>query len=120
MTITEPVRVLPYGQESHEALVRPTHDEQSRQEFVKSLKAYLATNISPGNKDLYDKKVVPEFVAQHGRTPADRHEVRREMEQENYYRTWCVLQRASQEIKWDAVISSVERQLPEMIERAAE
>ena len=41
------------------------------------------------------------------------------MEKENYYRTWCVLQRASQEIKWDAVITSVERQLPEMIDNAA-
>ena len=57
----------------------------------------LFRSISPGNKDLYEKVVEPAFEATHGRAPADRHEVRKEMEKENYYRAWCVLQRASQE-----------------------
>jgi len=103
MADTLETRVLPYGQESHDALVRPSHDEQSRQEFVKSAKAYLATTISPGNKDLFEKVVEPNFEATHSRAPADRHEVRKEMEKENDYRAWCV-----------------ERQLPEMIERAGD
>lgn len=102
----------------HGMLPEITADERARQEFVKSLKIHLATKVSLGNKDVYEKRVKPQFVAANGREPANRHEVRKVMEQDRYYQTWSSLQRTSQEMMWDSVAASVERQLPELIEKS--
>jgi ubiquinone/menaquinone biosynthesis C-methylase UbiE len=111
---------LPYGQREHDALLSLTHEDQSRQEFVRSLKRFLATNVAAGNRELYDNCVRPQFMASEGREPANRTEVRTAMESEVYYQTWSALQRTSQEMMWESVGSAVERQLPDMIDRIVE
>jgi SAM-dependent methyltransferase len=105
---------------AHEALPDAAHDEFSRQEFVKSLKLHIATQVAPRNRDVYEARVKQRFAKDHGREPADRHEVRSEMQNESYYQFWSGLLRTSQEMMWDAVGSSVERQLPELIGAARE
>jgi len=107
-----------YEQTQHEMLPRATHDEQARQNFVQSLKVHLATTVSPGNKAVYEKRAKPRFEREHKRTPHDRHDVRRVMKDEPYYQTWSTLLRTSQEMMWEAVSSSVERQLPQLIAQA--
>lgn len=102
------------GQYEHEILPEATHDELARQSFVQSLKVYLASGVSAGNKVVYEELVKPVFERQHGRPPQDRHEVRRAMITEPYYQMWSALQRTSQEMMWDAVSTSVERQLEEL------
>jgi len=102
----------------HEVLPRATHDELARQNFVQSLKVYLASKVSPGNKVVYEHRAKPRFEQENRRTPLNRHEVRHIMKDEPYYQTWSALQRTSQEMMWDAVATSVERQLPELIARA--
>ena len=91
------------GQLEHEVLPWATHDELARQNFVQSLKIYLAGEVSPGNKVVYEKRVKPAFERQHGRPPRDRREVRQMMTSDPYYQMWSVLQRTSQEMMWDAV-----------------
>lgn len=107
-----------YEQTQHEMLPRATHDEQARQNFVQSLKVHLATTVSPGNKAVYEKRAKPRFEREHKRAPQDRHDVRRVMKDEPYYQTWSTLLRTSQEMMWEAVGSSVERQLPQLIAQA--
>ncbi len=102
----------------HPMLPKATHDERVRQEFVQSLKVYLAKKVSPGNKVIYEKRAKPRFAAEVGRPPRDRHEVRRVMQREPYYQLWSALQRTSQEMMWEAVSSSVERQLADLVEKA--
>jgi ubiquinone/menaquinone biosynthesis C-methylase UbiE len=102
----------------HDMLPHATHDELARQSFVQSLKVYLASKVSPGNRVVYEKRAKPRFEQEHRRAPKDRHEVRRVMKDESYYQTWSALQRTSQEMMWDAVATSVERQLPDLIARA--
>ena len=41
------------------------------------------------------------------------------MQDEPYYQMWSALLRTSQEMMWDSVNVSVERQLPQLRERAA-
>src|SRR5262249_38899394 len=82
------------------------------------LKVYLASKVSPGNKVVYERRARPRFEKENNRAPRDRHEVRRVMRDEPYYQTWSALQRTSQEMMWDAVAASVERQLPDLIARA--
>jgi len=107
-----------YEQTQHELLPHATHDEQARQNFVQSLKVHLATSVSPGNKAVYEKRAKPRFQRENKRGPQDRHDVRRVMKDEPYYQTWSALLRTSQEMMWDSVATSVERQLPALIERA--
>ena len=107
-----------YEQTQHEMLPHATHDEQARQNFVQSLKVHLATSVSPGNKTVYENRAKPRFERENKRVPQDRHDVRRVMKDEPYYQTWSALLRTSQEMMWDSVATSVERQLPALIERA--
>lgn len=106
------------GQLEHDILPQANHDELARQNFVQSLKVYLAGEVSPGNKIVYEKCVKPAFERQHGRPPRDRRDVRQMMTSDPYYQMWSALQRTSQEMMWDAVSTSVERQLEELARKA--
>ncbi|MEH2162035.1 MAG: class I SAM-dependent methyltransferase [Nostoc sp.] len=102
----------------HAMLPQPTHDELARQNFVQSLKIHIFRNLIPGNKVVYEKLAKPKFEQEHQRPPQNRHEIREVMQHEPYYRWTSALKRINQEILWDAVNTTVERQLPELIERA--
>jgi hypothetical protein len=106
------------GQLEHDILPQASHDELARQNFVQSLKVCLAGEVSPGNKVVYEKRVKPAFERQHGRPPRDRRDVRQMMTSDPYYQMWSALQRTSQEMMWDAVSTSVERQLEELTRKA--
>ena len=106
-------------QHQHAALPAATHDELARQNFVQSLKVHLATRVSPGNKTVYEHRAAPRFSREHRRPPKNRHEVRSVMRHEPYYQTWSTLLRTSQEMMWDSVNVSVERQLPALRGQAA-
>lgn len=103
---------------NHAILPQATHDELARQNFVQSLAAHINNQIGPGNKVIYEKVAKPRFEREHQRPPKDRHEIRVTMQDEPYYRWWSALRRTQQEMMWESVSSSVERQLPELIERA--
>lgn len=102
----------------HGVLPHATHDELSRQNFVKAFKVHLANKILGGNRLVYKQIARPQFEKEHGRPPKDRHEVHKIMDDQPYYQFWGALQRTSQEMCWDSVLTSVNRQLPELIARA--
>ena len=106
------------GQTTHGVLPKTTHDELARQNFAKSFKLHIATKIVPGNKTIYQNRVRPQFEREHGRAPADRHEIRRALAEDVYYQLWGSLFRTGQEMSWDCVATSVDRQLPDLIEKA--
>ncbi|MDF5713808.1 MAG: methyltransferase domain-containing protein [Rhizonema sp. NSF051] len=99
----------------HTILPQAIHDEQARQDFVVSLKMHIAKNIAPGNKKIYEEVVKPKFERENQRPPQNRHEIRKIMQHESHYRWWSSLRRINQEMLWDAVNSSVDRQLPDLI-----
>ena len=107
-----------HEQFAHAVLPDTTADEFSRQEFVKSYKLHLATQISPNTKVAYDKQVKPAFEKEHGRAPKNRHEIRKTMNADNHYQTWSSLLRTSQEMMWKSCQGPVERQLGKLIETA--
>ena len=104
------------SQYRHDVLVDMNHDEEARQEFVRSLKLYLAQNISPGNKKVYEEKVRPKLKAE-GK-PESIPEINRLMKKQEYYQFWSSLQRCSQEMMWHSVQIPVERQLSNLVEKA--
>ncbi|HPF26032.1 MAG: class I SAM-dependent methyltransferase [Steroidobacteraceae bacterium] len=102
----------------HGMVPQVTHDERARQSFVKTFRAHLSGKVMPGNYQVFQKRVVPRFQAQHGRPPEDERELRAVMTQDPYYQFWSAMQRRSQEMLWESVIDPTERQLPELIQRA--
>ena len=99
----------------HAMLPDKNHDEQSRQDFVASLRAHLAARVMPGNTRIYESRLEPEFIKERGRPPRDFREVKELMFSNGYYQFWSAMQRRSQELMWDSVIDPTERQLETLV-----
>lgn len=106
-------------QAPHALLPEADRDERARQDFVRSFKAYIQSALVPGVHLAYQHEVKPGFERRQGRAPKDRHEIRELMVGHPLFRTYASMQRVSQELLWDTVLDSVERELPELLRRAA-
>lgn len=95
----------------HGLLPEQTADEAARESCVASMRKYFSTELIPGNRELYRAKILPAFVKEHGREPATGGEVRAELGATFYYRASSLIGRATQELLWDTVGESVERQI---------
>ena len=105
-------------QQRHDILPEATHDEFAREEFCSSLRKLFTTELWPGNRDVYAKRKLPEFMAEHGREPETLPEARDLMEESFYFRASNVLGRAAQELVWDTVGESIDRQLDVLNDKA--
>jgi SAM-dependent methyltransferase len=104
------------AQYQHAVLSRPTIDERGRESFLAAMRRFLITEVYSGNATAYRKRQLPAFEKAHGRAPNTLQEVRSVMNADPYYRAFSLLNRATQELLWDTVGESVERQLPKLID----
>ncbi|MBL8327870.1 MAG: class I SAM-dependent methyltransferase [Rubrivivax sp.] len=102
----------------HAVFPQATHDEVARFDFLTRLNQHLSQAVLPGVKLAYEQRVKPAFVAEQGRPPADRHEVRRAMLADLHYQFWSALRRNSMEMRQQAGRSLVFRQLAALREAA--
>lgn len=107
-----------FQQADHAVLPGQTPEEASRQEFVKSLKHYVQQGILPGLGPVYRSRAAKDFEKSHGRAPADRHDIRKAMVPNSYFQHYAAVNRISQELLWDSVIDSIDRQSEDLIARA--
>ena len=105
-------------QTPHAMLPTATHDEAARADFCASLRKKFTVDLFPGTRTLYDKALLPAFEAKHGRKPETAKEAAALLQSSFYYRGANAVGRAAQELVWDTVGESIERQLPELVERA--
>jgi SAM-dependent methyltransferase len=105
-------------QDRHSVLPEANHDEFAREEFCASLRKMFTTELFPGTNDLYYRHVLESFETKHGRKPESPQEVKRLLDQSFYFRGANAVGRAVQELVWDTVGESIERQLDELNERA--
>lgn len=106
----------PQGQ--HGMLPQSTHDEAVRESCVGSMRRFFTTELIPGNRQLYQSRLLPQFRQAHDRDPQTGKEVRELMEGSYFYRASSLFGRATQELLWDTVGEGIERQLPELIDKA--
>jgi ubiquinone/menaquinone biosynthesis C-methylase UbiE len=99
------------AQAIHGMSVTRTHDEEARQTYYMAIRRHLALNVAGGNRAAYATLARPAFTKAHGRHPENRSEVRSVMTRVPYYQMYSAMQRHTQEMTWDSVIDSVERQL---------
>ncbi|MFS0850326.1 methyltransferase domain-containing protein [Novosphingobium panipatense] len=109
-----------FQQQLHAVLPTPTPEEASRQEFAKSLKHFIQQGLLPGLQPVYAGRAAPRFEKEAGRSPKDRHDIRKAMVSDNYFRHYAAVNRISQELLWDSVIDSIEREEDALRAAAAE
>lgn len=102
----------------HLMYATPDHDEGAREEFVRDMMVHVTRDMTPGKRALYDNIVKPRFVKENGREPTTRHEVRRAMEEHYYNQAYGALRRTTQEMMFDSIGESVERQTGDLMDRA--
>ena len=105
-------------QTHHAVLPTATHDEAAREGFSSALRKLFTTELFPGVREIYNASLLPKFEAEHGRKPQTVKEVSALLDQTPYYREACLLGRTAQELVWDTVGESIERQLPALIDNA--
>lgn len=98
------------GQARHPMLVQPTHDEAARQAFCQDMRSHLFGDVREGSR------VVFEHTAPKGQS-YDRNAIRHAMQNNPYYRVFSACMRSTQELLWDSIIDSVERELPRIVEQ---
>lgn len=108
-----------FQQGDHPALPDASHDEKCRQEFAKSLKQFVQNDLLPGLEPVY-RRQLNGFVARHNRKPADRQEVRSIMVGDPYFCSYASTNRVAQELLWESVLTSIERQQPQLNQTAEE
>ncbi len=109
-----------FQQHQHAALPEANHDERARQEFAKSLKQFVQQGLLPGLGPVFQNRAAKAFEKAHGRPPADRWDMRKAMVPDLYFQHYAATNRIAQELLWDGVIDSIERQLPALEAAAAD
>jgi ubiquinone/menaquinone biosynthesis C-methylase UbiE len=99
------------SQTAHAMLPHSSHDELARQQFVSSMRKMFTTELFPGIRELYERKKRPEFTARAGRDPANAAEVEDLLKESFYYRGANAFGRTAQELVWDVVGESIDRQI---------
>jgi SAM-dependent methyltransferase len=107
-----------FQQADHAVLPDATLEESARQEFAKSLKQFIQQGILPGLGPVYRARAAKRFEREAGRAPADRHDIRKAMVPDSYFQHYAAVNRISQELLWDSVIDSIDRDGADLIGRA--
>ena len=103
-----------FQQNQHAALPRANHDERARQEFTKSLKQFIQQGLLPGLGPVFQGRAARAFEKATGAAPKDRWDIRKAMVKDTYFQHYAAANRIAQELLWESVIGSIERQLPEL------
>jgi ubiquinone/menaquinone biosynthesis C-methylase UbiE len=106
------------GHGVHSMLADATHDEMAREHFVISLKERVASDVTPGTRLAFEARCAPQFAKANGREPENRIDVRRALSGDSYYHMASSLKRTTQELMWDSVGGTVERQINTLIGKA--
>jgi len=101
----------------HGMFPEANHDEQALQNYLKSLRIQVTKEFHTGNATLFETKVAPEYEAKHGRPPESRKEIREALFEEPHNKWWGSMLRTTQEMLYQNVGPSIERQLPELVEK---
>jgi len=109
-----------FQQVDHAVLPKTTHDEASRQEFAKSFKQFIQSSMLPGLGPVFATRAAKKFEKEEGRPPVDRRDIRAAMIGDLYFQHYASSNRIAQELLWESVNGSIERQLPEILQRAKE
>ena len=102
----------------HAMLPLPNHDEEARQAFLLTMREQVMGPLWQGSRTTYEKKLRGNFERAQGRAPQSRREVPALLDADPFYQTFSAIHRTTQEMLWDEVGDSIQRQLPKLIDKA--
>jgi hypothetical protein len=103
---------------THAMFPDATHDEQALQNYIKTLRVFSTRNFHRGNKALLAAKIEPALRRKAGNKMPARKDVREALAREEHNQWWSAMVRTTQEMLYDSVGPSIERQLPDLTARA--
>jgi len=95
-----------------------THDEQAMQSFIKNLRVHVLREFQESGRTVLEAEIDPALRKANGGRAPTRRQLREALAQKPRQRWWSSMLRITQEMLYDTVGPSIERQLPELIERA--
>jgi len=111
---------MPEEQFEHGMMTHRTHDEAERQANVRTLRQKILTKLAAGSREMFYRDIAPKYEKDTGKPLDDYRQIRQEMLKGNYMKFQMGFHRAVQELMWEALVPSVEKQLPELIETSKE
>jgi SAM-dependent methyltransferase len=87
-----------------------THDEQALESFLVDMRLHLMETMDPQDRALCNEWVAPRLEEKTGVRPTQSAEVREMLEAHPYHQVWLTLQRLYQDMLWQTIGESVDRQ----------
>lgn len=103
---------------THAMFPDATHDEQAMQNFIKTLRVHVLKEFNASGRDLLETRIAPALSQAAEGRPPQRKDLRRAFGADPQHRWWSSMLRLTQEMLYEGVGPSVERQLPELIDKA--
>ena len=103
-------------QSRDDVLIDPTLDERSRQAFAKHLRQFVFGPARQNAARIFQQRVVPANAAAGG-APLDRRSAREALLREPEYQFFSDLHRVSQEMIWNSVTDTLDREVPQLKEQ---
>ncbi len=98
----------------HGMMAGATHDELAAQKYFLGLRAYANGRLMGHAIDACNERVMPEMGERDPEDEEDRAAVLRKAEELPVFQNWGALLRTSQELMWDYVADTVDRQLDDL------
>jgi ubiquinone/menaquinone biosynthesis C-methylase UbiE len=99
---------------AHPMMPQTTHDEFALEAFLVSMRGHLIQEMDPLDRRLVTDCVAPRVEQRTGSKPTTSAEIRADLEAEPFHQAWLTLQRLYQDMLWNAIGESVDRQRDEL------
>ncbi len=103
---------------NHAMFPEANHDEQALQNYIKTLRVHSSRHFHDGNKKILAERLEPQLRRKTKNRVPSRKAVREAFMGEEYHRWWSAMLRTTQEMLYDSVGPSIERQLPTLVHKA--
>jgi ubiquinone/menaquinone biosynthesis C-methylase UbiE len=103
---------------THAMFPGATHDEQAMQSFIRTMRVHVLREFQGGGRALLENEIEPRLRRANGGERPSRKQLRDAFRDVPHHRWWSSMLRVTQEMLYDTVGPSIERQLPELIEKS--
>ena len=107
-------------QHEHAMMTNRSHDEAERQNNVRTLRQSLLRKFAAGSREMFYREIKPTYEKKTGEPLDDYRQIRKEMLKDNYMKFQMGFHRVVQELMYESLIPSLEKQLPDLIEKSKE
>lgn len=103
----------------HDLKLAKTRGEKARMNFVSGLRSYVLMDMANGMRAVWDAEIEPTTRKRLGRKPKDGPEVHRAIKSHEYFRFYSSLRVTAQDMVWQSVLPSLERQRDGLVRKAS-